>query len=301
MTQLWRTSVCKLCGSGAPLKKSHIIPKFVGRWLKETSPTPYLRFSGNMNQRLQDLPAIELLCADCENRFSAWETKFANGIFHPSAAGTTSFRYGPWLLKFAASLAWRAIQFQNFDEIAETPDLNSMVDAMELHLSQFLLGSERGVDSFTQHIYPVGELAAPTRPGSPMLNHYLARVVQIDFLRSDDLSEMMVYVKLPMFMFFSVGASEHRMLLETSRIKQSGFLKPKDHFLPESMSPYFLEKSDSVGELLNSMSPKSKAAADKAILEAIAKDPDRVANSRLMRAMLVDYEFYGKEAVLRRD
>ena len=254
-----------------------------------------------MDQRLQDLFATELLCDDCENRFSAWETQFASGIFHPSAAGKTTFRYGPWMLRFAASLAWRAIQFRQFHEIAETPGVNSMVDEMELHLSRFLLGRERGVDSYTQHIYPVGELVAPTRPGSPMLNRYLARAVQIDFLRSDDLSEMMVYVKLPMFIFFSVGASKYRRLLETSRIKQSSLLKPKNYFLHESMLHYILEQSNKVGELLNSMSPKSKAAADKAFLEAIEKDPDRVVNSRLMRAMLVDYEFYGKEAVVRRD
>ena len=88
--------MCKLCGSGNTLRKSHIIPKFVGRWLKKTSPTPYLRFGGNVDARLQDLYATELLCDDCERRFSEWETKFANEIFYPSANGVTSFRCGPW-------------------------------------------------------------------------------------------------------------------------------------------------------------------------------------------------------------
>ena len=134
-----------------------------------------------------------------------------------------------------------------------------------------------------------------------MLNRYIARAVQIDFLRSDDLSEMMVYVKLPMFIFFSVGASKYRELLETSRIKQSSLLKPKSYILHESMLHYILEQSDRMGELFNSMSPKSKAAADKAFLEAFEKDPNRVANSKLMQAMLADYEFYGKEAVIFRD
>ena len=87
--------MCKLCGSGAPLRNSHIIPRFVGRWMKETSPTPYLRYGGNMDQRLQDLFSMELLCNECENRSSGWETKFANEVFHPSAAGETVFRYGP--------------------------------------------------------------------------------------------------------------------------------------------------------------------------------------------------------------
>ena len=293
--------MCNLCSSGAPLKKSHIIPKFIGRWMKESSPTPYLRFGGNVDKRLQDMPTMELLCDDCENRFSAWETKFASEIFHPSADGETTFRYGPWLLRFAASLAWRAIQFRRFQEIGDLPALNSIVDEMELHLSRFLLGRERNVGSYTQHIYPVSELAAPVSPGSPMLNRYLARTAEIDFLRTDDLSEMMVYVKLPMFIFFSVGESKFRKWLETSRIKRSSLLQPKRHILHESMLHYLLGRSDRTGELLNSMSPKSKEAAHRALLEAIEKDPNGVANSRLMQAMRVDYEFYGKDAVVYRD
>ena len=293
--------MCKLCGSDTPLRESHIIPKFVGRWMKATSPTPYLRFGGSVDERLQDLYTVELLCDDCENLFSAWETKFANEIFHPSAAGETVFRYGPWLVKFAASLAWRAIQFRHIHGIQESPSLDSIIGKMETHLSRFLMGQEKHVGSFTQHVYQVGELAAPMRPGSPMINRYLARAVEIDFPRNDDLSEMMVYVKLPMFMFFSIGESKYRKWFETSRIKKSDVLHPRNHYMHESMRDYILERSDKIGELLDSMSPKSKAAADKALRKAIDEDPDRVANSRLMQAMLVDYEFYGKEAVVYRD
>lgn len=210
-------------------------------------------------------------------------------------------RYGPWLVKFAASLAWRAIQLHHIPGIQESPALDSIIGNMEIHLSRFLMGQEKHVGSFTQHIYPVSELAAPIRPGSPMINRYLARAVQIDFLRNDDLTEMMVYVKLPMFMFFSIGESKYRKWFETSRIKKSDVLHPRNHRLPETMLGYILERSDKVGELLDSMFPRSRAAADKALRKAIDEDPDRVANSRLMQAMLVDYEFYGKEAVVYRD
>ena len=293
--------MCKLCGSRVPLKKSHIIPRFIGKWMKETSITPYLRFGENVDKRLQDLVTMELLCDDCENRLSAWETKFANGIFHPSAAGETTFRYGSWLVKFAASLAWRGIQFRQSQGIEEWPTVKSKVDEMGLYLSRFLLGREKNVGSYTQHIYPVGELVSPIRPGSPMLNRYLARAVEIDFLRTDDLSEMIVYVKLPMFMFFSVVESKHRKWLETSRIKKSSLLQPKSHRLPGGMLDYILERSDKMGDLSNSMSPGSRAAADKAIWKAIEEDPEKVASSKLMQALLADYEFYGKEAVVYRD
>lgn len=269
--------------------------------MKESSPTPYLRFGGNVDERLQDFQTIELLCDDCENRFSAWETKFASGIFHPSAAGEATFWYGPWLLGFAASLAWRAIQYRQFQRIEDWPTLTPLVDDMEFHLSQFLLGREKNVGSYTQHIYPVDILASPTNPGSPMLNRYLARAVEIDFLRTDDLSEVMVYVKIPMFMFFSVGKSKYRKWLETSRIKKSSLLRPKNHVLPISMGDYILKRSDRMKELVDSMSPRSKAIADKAIGEAIRRDPEQVANSGLMQATLADYEFYGDDALTHPD
>ena len=293
--------MCELCGSTAPLQKSHIIPRFVSRWMKETGVTPYLRYGGNVDRRLQDLPTMELLCAGCENRFSVWETKFANEIFHPNAAGKTIFRYRSWLIKFAASLAWRAIQFQKAPTQNESPDLKLIVDAMERHLARFLLDREKNVGAYTQHIYPVGELAAPTDPGSPMLNRYLARTVQLDLLRTDDLSEVLIFVKLPMFMFFSVGDSKYRKWMETSRIKKSSILQPKAHILHESMRDYIVDKADKSLELLDSMSQKSRTVADKAVMKAIEEDPERVAKSKLMQAMLRDYESYGREAVTYQD
>ena len=269
--------------------------------MKESAPTPYLRASGNADKRLQDMPTMELLCDGCENRFSAWETKFAKQIFHPKADGETTFTYRIWLLKFATSLTWRAIQFHRFQKAKDLPALNSVVDGMELHLSRFLLGQANNVGPYTQHIYPVAGLAAPVRPGSPMLNRYLTTGVELDLLRSDDLSEMMVYIKLPMFMFFSLGTSKYRTCLETSRIKKRGLLHPKSHELPESIFDYLLQQSDRMGQLFDSMSPQSRAAADRATMEAIEQDPDRVVNSRLIQALSVDYQFYGKDAVVYRD
>ena len=179
--------------------------------------------------------------------------------------------------------------------------MHLIVDAMETHLSRFLLDQERNVGVYTQHVYVVGELSAPVEPGSPMLNRYLARSVQVDLLRNDDLSEVIVYVKLPMFMFLSVGQSKYGKWLETGRIKKSSTLHPKNHILPEGILNYIIDKADRSLDLLNSMSPKSRAAADKAFMKAVEENPERVANSKLMEAMRRDYEFYGKDAVVYRD
>ncbi len=167
---------------------------------------------------------------------------------------------------------------------------------MEDHLARYLLGNEKHVGQFTQHIYHVSGLAAPVYPGSPMLNRYLTRTVDIDFLRNDDLSEVMVYVKLPMYMFFSVAASKYRKWMETSRIKKHSILVPKSHELHESVFDYIVERADRTKEILESMSPKSKQAIDKALWKAIEQDPEGVARSPAIQAMEVDVRFYGKAA-----
>ena len=42
--------ICALCHESKELKESHFIPKFVGKWLKKTSATGYLRNVDNINK-----------------------------------------------------------------------------------------------------------------------------------------------------------------------------------------------------------------------------------------------------------
>ena len=292
---------CKLCGSYSPLRKSHIIPRFIGKWMKKTGLTPYLRFSGDIDKRTQDLGTMKLLCGDCENLFSPWEEKFANQIFYPMSNRQTMFWYKPWLLKFAASLAWRATQTPEYEKVRESSTLKPISDGMEHRLAQFILGRAKNVGSYSQHIMPVSELAEPIRPGSPMINRYLAHAVDIDCVHDSIESEMMVYVKLPMFIFLSVRGQELSKWLKSSRIKKSGVLRPQTHGLDANLMPYLIGRANWLDALMKSRSPESKELADKALHEAIEKDPQKVAGSRMMQAMRVDYEFYGKDAVVRRE
>ena len=287
---------CKLCGARGPVRDSHIIPRFIGKWMKSTSPTPYLRFGVEKEKRQQDLFTMKLLCDTCETVFSGWETRFASDIFHPSTSGQTVFPYKQWFVRFAASLSWRALQLRKSWDIPEQAEVDAMLVKMEDHLARFLLGNEKHVGTFTQHIYHVNGLGAPVYPDSPMLNRYLTRTAEIDFLRSDDHSEVMAYVKLPMFIFFSVAASKYRKWMESSRIKKRGMLAPKTHELHESVLHYIVERADRSKEILDSLSPKSKQAIDKALWKAIEEDPEGVANSGAIQAMEVDVQFYGKAA-----
>ena len=86
--------LCKLCEKDADLQLSHIIPKFVFAWLKETVPGG-IRSNRVPNRRIQDGEKDYLLCRDCEQIFSVWEKQFCEHIFiplHSSSPVTTSIQ-----------------------------------------------------------------------------------------------------------------------------------------------------------------------------------------------------------------
>src|SRR3954468_11545726 len=85
-TSLSDLSPCALCKQPKPLCDSHIIPAFVGKWLKETSATVYLRSALSPDLRQQDLLTKRLLCADCEGRFSGFERLAAERLVLPYMA-----------------------------------------------------------------------------------------------------------------------------------------------------------------------------------------------------------------------
>lgn len=103
---------CRLCLQSKELQESHIIPRFVYSWLRETSATGHMRITHTPNLRVQDGVKRKLLCWDCEQLFGGWEKQFADSIFYPyQEESTVPLRYTQFLLKFATSLAWRVLLF----------------------------------------------------------------------------------------------------------------------------------------------------------------------------------------------
>ena len=74
---------CGLCHEDRKLRRSHIVPDFVGRWLKDTSATGYLRYSGSPNKRHEVTERLYLLCEACEQRL---ETKQVSAPGIPALA-----------------------------------------------------------------------------------------------------------------------------------------------------------------------------------------------------------------------
>lgn len=107
--------VCRLCGLDAPLRHSHIIPRFMFRPMSRLSNETPMRFGsqepGNRPGHLKE----RLLCESCEQRFSSYEgpasafLRTLNEIGIESAMRPirqTSLDYGRLKL-FFLSLLWR--------------------------------------------------------------------------------------------------------------------------------------------------------------------------------------------------
>ncbi|SDX41543.1 hypothetical protein [Paenibacillus sp. PDC88] len=89
---------CALCENESDLMQSHIIPKFVFRYLKKASFTGRLRNVSTPNNPLQDGDKMSLLCAQCESLFNANETQFANQVFFSfKKDGFNGLSYDVWL------------------------------------------------------------------------------------------------------------------------------------------------------------------------------------------------------------
>jgi hypothetical protein len=151
-------TICRLCQKEADLHESHIIPKFAFRWLKETSATGNLRFSQTPNKRVQDGEKPKLLCQNCEQLFSGFETEFSSKMFYPyHEDNKIRVNYSIYLIKFSTSLSWRVLTF--FSERGQldhfTQEERENASRVCEHWRRFLLGDVSNPSYYEQHLIPV--------------------------------------------------------------------------------------------------------------------------------------------------
>ena len=106
-------STCRLCRTHkVVLKESHVIPSFVGKYLKRTSATGFLisvSTSGETS-RVQDLFKTHLLCEKCEQCLNRHETFVADNIFYPYKRNSLqSIPTDEHIGRFTVSISLRAL------------------------------------------------------------------------------------------------------------------------------------------------------------------------------------------------
>lgn len=155
-------STCALCGNEDELELSHIIPKFVFRYLKKDSFTGRLRNISNPNKAVQDGDKMYLLCGNCEGLFNQRETPFSNKFFREfKADGFNGLKYdGDWLHYFITSVNWRTL-YLDLKGFIEDNDEGNVIDEKDLKLlikaeqvmRDYLLGHRKDLSSIENHIF----------------------------------------------------------------------------------------------------------------------------------------------------
>ncbi len=284
------TGKCKLCEKNTNLEQSHIIPKFIYKWLKETSATGYLRFGQNPNKRIQDGFKEYLLCGDCEDLLNKWETEFATNIFHPLMAGKNNyFNYRSWFLKFVVSLSWRSLLYckkiglPHFTE----EQINEVEQALEAW-RKFLLGKIKHPGKYQQHVLPVGIVSKLFMPGLPEnINRYFLTGIDIDPIANNQ--QALVYIHIPYFIFFGGIQIKPELWKNTIIHVNKGTVGISKCIIPQSCADYIIDKAKEVGKIGKSLSECQKDKIEK----TMRNDLGRVVNSETFKTMQADVKLFG--------
>ncbi|HBK7247203.1 TPA: hypothetical protein LNF33_003515 [Vibrio cholerae] len=225
-------SKCSLCSCEAELELSHILPKFLFRYQKKSSPTGNIRSVVNPNRIVQDGEKVPFLCGECEDLFSRWETSFANNIFYPYEKGEKSeFSYDSDLSKFLASLSFRCLKLsyvENRLSYIENSLISYVPKALN-NLSRYLLGEIPHPNEQRQHMILLD--TAHSSSGyingikESEFNLYTTRAIEYDVVASDIV--IFVYIKFLKFLVLCPVYTKTQKGWRSSRINhQSGVLKP---------------------------------------------------------------------------
>ncbi len=210
---------CAICKTAHTHENSHIIPKFVYRWLKRTSPTGYFRGTANPNARHQDGEKIKLLCPVCEDSFSKLETEFANRVFHPiHTDGRTNheFYYEEWFHRFAVSITWRTLYFLCQKDGTEEIPFDQQGDfkaALETWRS-YLNGERDELGRHVQHLIVMDSVVSSDVIENDFdLNLYIHRGIDFNTIHSP--TESYIFAKLGLILICGVivnGVSRRGLL-----------------------------------------------------------------------------------------
>ncbi len=288
---------CAFCGDLSDLKESHIIPKFVFNWFKDSSPSA-IRSIDEPNLRVQDGIKQSLLCSKCEELFSGWERSFCEKLFlplHSSPYINTPITYNEWALKFAVSISWRVLTyFKRIDDIAHfSQEQRDMAQTALGVWHDFLIGKKANPDIYEQHLLPVEALADYSgSPISPFLNRYFLRTIHMDVICSK--KSAMVYTKMGHLILFGLIQFNHRERWKGTKLHvHHGVIMRRDYRIPHNIADYWNEKADRVKEALESISIKQK----RLINESMLNNVDELINSEVFRATQRDVYYSGRQAL----
>lgn len=173
-------SLCMLCKKNNDLRVSHVLPRFIGKYLKATSATGFLTAvdeNGNPS-RSQDLYKRRLLCDQCESILNEAETFFADRVFYPFKKDELkSIPVDDRLGRFAVSVSLRALWIMQLAKHPLIERWKDQLNVLETEWRDYLLKTPNFVKGdHSHHILLCNEaILAMGLKNSPNLIHSVLR------------------------------------------------------------------------------------------------------------------------------
>jgi hypothetical protein len=281
--------ICKLYGANTTLKESHIVPKSIYKWLKDTSATPYMRNLTNPNIRSQDGVKMYLLCENCEQRFSIYEKWFKEKIFLPAneieveVYKPLTFDYDERLFYFINSVWWRAIHFFSKDEELQKSKYWDLIWSCEEELREFLLTYKYPLNFDRMYLLPMGYVMhAP--PELKRLNAFLTRSIR-PFIMFDD-EACYFSLKLPCLWFFGNFAGLDNAAMGKTKINPSGGKFNSEGLV--TREPHISSFMQQQIHAFHKRAEEISANQSQVIVKDILKNQERFAQSKSAEALHLD-------------
>nr|HAT8713570.1 hypothetical protein [Legionella jordanis] len=290
---------CRLCENNSELKKSHIIPKSIIKWMKNTSATGYLRSSENMNIVKQDGLKLPFLCSECECLFSTYEKYFYEQIFLPLHDDKERIAYNNNLLKFAASLSWRALKYfieeDEIDHLNEKQIKNSTIALQRW--KDYLFNKENSPGIFELHFYNFIGVVSSTGDLPNNTHRYLHRSIDFNLYSSSDVA--FIYIKLPGLIIIGyITLPNDIEEFRDTRIKvANGKINPMNYTAPIYLLDIIKDEAQKIAEYQNSISEKQQSK----INDKYKNNTQRASQSRTVQAIREDMQLSKKHSIINND
>lgn len=298
--ELWpHSGTCALCRTEGRLCRSHIIPKFVGDWLRSTNVTGRFRTNRSPNRLVEDLEWRYLLCETCERRFNVFETDVCERIFLPIHDRTQDrFRYGTAFARFCASVAWRALVMQQREgTLGPLNEIPEGVESAERTWREFLLDR---LDTPAPHVLHAIPLDVPTNLDtegrSPHFARFLLRTPTIGTRFRNGAGYVVVKMARLMVVGTIAHGDERRKWRATQIHASGGAWGVERYHLPGWVDGFLNLGASRVQALTEQVSDRQQERTDDVRWAAVRENPDAVAASDLFRAFEADVRLFGSRA-----
>ncbi len=253
---------CKLCGEKKTLEESHIIPKFVFRWLKQTGGK-YIRKADNPNKRVEDGVKEYLFCRECEQLFSKLEDKFARDLFYPySNEQVCEFKYDSDLLRFSISVLYRILLIDQINNSNLNQGFAKDLSLAQTEWSAFLLKIGELKKYNKIHIFfTTGKLTKNVLPAEGFLNYY-ARGIDGTIVKNS--KTCIIYAKIARIIIIGeIVGFDNSEMKNTMIGLNGGKIQVKQMRLNSLLKEFLIDRVKQLNSHYNNVSEKQKAISIK--------------------------------------